>query len=188
MVNLITPMTGFPVGPANFLFSILLPQMLTTPATQAQINPQRRVEPPLQNQQSSVNWFQTLDMINKETGELNINLTSKVEGEKIIMDKKKKESNQKINNSAENTLIKEKKGNIVKKEYLDLLIFFASHLNATDYSIERIIDIIENNKDLSHTFYTFMMEKENFINNKVQENKINIIIKALVQDLLELKC
>ena len=71
----------------------------------------------------------------------------------------------------------------INSEIFELIVFFASHLDQIEASIEDISTIIENNKHLTHLKYPFEILKNKLEDKTITEEELEILLKALMQDL-----
>ncbi len=72
---------------------------------------------------------------------------------------------------------------IKNKNIFQLIVFFASQLNSAEISLDEISQIIYQDKDLSHTKIAFEILKNDIKKNLIEQDKLHILLKAIMQDL-----
>ena len=119
--------------------------------------------------------------LNKLTGKIDLSLE-----EKISVNNKDVETGE-VNLESKKNFVVEPKGDLLKSisnsDILDLVIFFASYLDPMDISIEKISDIIENNRGLSHTKLVFDLLKKVIDDGSISQDKLQVLLAAVRQDL-----
>lgn len=124
-----------------------------------------------------LNSLDFIGVLNKETGKFNFesNLDQRIESE--IDDQSKQ------NYEYETLIVKPPTESKVNKNILELIKILASNLDPIEISSDLIFKILDGNMSLTHSRIAFEILKADIENRSLRPDNLNLLIKAIYQDL-----